>query len=570
MSLAEACRDSFSQPIRHRGNAYFLGGRARIKRVTDTDLTAEVRGSGRRLYTVEIDTSEADAGGISATCSCPHYERGALCKHIWAVLLQADRDGTTRKLLGAESDPWEPDDDGPWDAETDQFDEELDDEVDDAEESLVARLVRNPWQTNRQSYGPRRDGRAKPDAGWQAHLDDIASHAWHSLERTAGSSRRTRGVEAWFVLNVGECLAGGKLIIDLGQRERQRDGEFGKIKRLDVRPGQIPSLGDPVDSELVELLVGNQAAELIQKPYYAYREFQRSVSRVAVAPALYDTVLPRLAATGRFVWQLDSSLPVEEARPIQWDDGEPWHFRLRVEEDEARQLWRFSGWLDRGEHAVSIHDAVLLMATGLVLFPERLARFEVPEADFGWIVSLRGGAALEVPFGKRDQLLETLYELPQLPDTDWPEALRVEHHREPVQARLELQSPQEDAYRPPGQLSAKVSFLYGERAFSWDDPASGGFHPEQNRVLVRDREREAELLDQLAGTAVTWNQLDDGLAREAHVFLHQQQLPEVVRQLNSLGWIVESQGVRLRRPGSFQLSVSTEVDWFELNGQNVF
>ena len=44
-------------------------------------------------------------------------------------------------------------------------------------------------------------------------------------------------------------------------------------------------------------------------------------------------------------------------------------------------------------------------------------------------------------------------------------------------------------------------------------------------------------------------------------------MPTIVDTLVREGWVVEAEGHRLRRPGEFHLSVTTGVDWFELDGE---
>ena len=134
------------------------------------------------------------------------------------------------------------------------------------------------------------------------------------------------------------------------------------------------------------------------------------------------------------------SLPAEEGSSIAWDDGEPWRFRLRAEEDDQRQLWRLSGQVCRGGEVVSFSDVVLLMATGIILFPDKLARLDVSPDHFGWIVILRAQPAIQVPYSDRDQWLDTLYHFPELPEMDLPAALRVDQLLGNPRGRVEIKS----------------------------------------------------------------------------------------------------------------------------------
>jgi superfamily II DNA or RNA helicase len=529
---------------------------------------------------VEIDWSNAADAEVAATCTCPHYEDGYLCKHIWATLLKIDRDGLAHAIPRCDRVVHE------YDEESEEDDGDWDDEDSYEEDSYEEDSYDDDWygEPFDEITGPRRAAtlpeRLAGDRTAQRHSQPrVAASAWqrqlrlisdHATSQAASTPAETLGArkqrEAWFVLSVGDSLANGRLVVDLRQRETMKNGEFGKIKKLSVQPDEIPDFTDENDRRLVELLVGSQAGD--DSPYGRYGYYgYRSISRSVVAPAMYDVLLPKLSATGRFVWQLNSASPPEEGTRIAWDDGDPWRFRLAVEEDDGRQLWRILGSICRGDKSVPLDDVVLLMATGLVLFPDKLARFDVPPADFGWVASLRRQSPIEVPYADRDELLDALYRLPQFPEIDLPAALAVEQVRQTPRGRLEIKSPENPTYYSREQLFAKVGFVYGDRKFGLDDASAGLFLGEENRALLRDRGKEAELLGQLASLRLRPVGGSSYHNRQSDLSFHQRRLAEVVYALAREGWIVESEGVRIRQPGSFNLSVTSGVDWFELGGQ---
>ncbi|HUT12369.1 MAG TPA: SNF2-related protein [Thermoguttaceae bacterium] len=561
MSIADVFASSFSSTTISRGRAYFDSGRVRIRQADGQHVAADVAGSRRTPYSVDIDWSNAVDGEGAATCTCPHYEDGYLCKHIWATLLKIDREG-----LGGVIPPGRA-------SMLHEYDEELDGEDDDWEDdepdAVAGPTVHggHPDRFDVRGAPIRHTNRSSPTSIWQGQLRAVSDHATRqATAKGAALPSMPKQREAWFVLNVGETLNSGQLIVDFRQRETRNNGGFGKIKKLSVHVNDVPEFIDEEDGRLVELLVGNQASDESSYAHYYYSDY-RSFSRAAVAPAMYDLMLPRLCATGRFVWLSNSSRPGEEGKPIAWDGGDPWRFRLRAEDDGRRQLWRLSGRVWRGGNSEPLENAVLLMATGLVLFPDRLARFDVPRGDFGWIVSLRTQPAIEVPYADRDQLLDAFYRLPQFPEIELPAALQVEQLQGMPRGRLEIKSPEARGYYTDNQLYANCGFVYGEHKFDLHDPVAGRFDAETNRALLRDRPREAELLRQLSDLGLRATGGNSYNGREFDLSFHQKRLPEVVYRLTEAGWIVESEGVRIRRPGSFNLSVTSGIDWFELDGQ---
>src|SRR5215207_4057728 len=89
MSIPSEVVQEFSRKVRDRGQIYFVGGKVRIVDAGDGVIEARVRGS--QTYTVYIDTNY-DPWDFE--CDCPFADSwGGICKHAWATLLKADKDG---------------------------------------------------------------------------------------------------------------------------------------------------------------------------------------------------------------------------------------------------------------------------------------------------------------------------------------------------------------------------------------------------------------------------------------------------------------------------------------------
>src|SRR5215213_4872208 len=91
MSILNSLVEQFSHEVRKRGTDYFVRGAVRIVDAKPGRVRAQV--TGTRVYRVELDLDDDD---FTNECSCPYYEQWGECKHIWATILQAEREG----LLG--------------------------------------------------------------------------------------------------------------------------------------------------------------------------------------------------------------------------------------------------------------------------------------------------------------------------------------------------------------------------------------------------------------------------------------------------------------------------------------
>jgi uncharacterized Zn finger protein len=82
-------RHSFLPVIRQRGEYYAEQGRAILKDVSHGKIIAAVQGS--KLYTATAVDRHSGDGKIHVSCTCPFFQQGFPCKHLWAAIVEADR-----------------------------------------------------------------------------------------------------------------------------------------------------------------------------------------------------------------------------------------------------------------------------------------------------------------------------------------------------------------------------------------------------------------------------------------------------------------------------------------------
>jgi SNF2 family DNA or RNA helicase len=153
--------------------------------------------------------------------------------------------------------------------------------------------------------------------------------------------------------------------------------------------------------------------------------------------------------------------------------------------------------------------------------------------------------------------------MPHLPQVDLPEALQLPSEHGVPQGHFAVLQP---------HAGFRDTQLYGTLAFLYDayqvDPQvfqAGIVDQEQQRVILRDRDAEAALVQQLTDLGVRRNA---GHYHEKGDYnFASYRLPALTTTLVRNGWIVEAEGVRIRPPGAFKLSVTSGIDWFELDGQ---
>jgi len=571
MKLTERCHHDFESGDKSRGRSYFLDDMVALGTLHPAGLIAQVEGSYDSYYRVTIDWSEASNGLLAVDCNCPRSMEGWFCKHVWATLLEMDRLGVAKRVPG--HDRLEV-------VEADEISEEVFEraikKLNSAGSSVT---LSKPAKKSKTSHK-----RAKKPTipGWQLALSNHLQRPslqfglpeeredWKSL---LTSKRR----EAWYVLDVTQSGQQQALVIELFQRETKKDGEFGKFKQLRLDESEIPTFNDPVDQELLALLVEFPDEPVDSHGYGSrYNHYQTSTTAAAVPASLYEHLLPRLAETGRFVWQLNSMLPTEEANQLAWDTGAPWQFQLELVPDDKKKKWTLTGYYQRGKQIRPLTEGVMPTPTGLLLMDDKLARLDAQGEIFDWLsMLLQAPTPIQIPYRDRERFLQQLCSAPTLPPLKLPENLAWQEVHEPPQPCLKIHAPKHGSASMRQKLGAEVAFRYGQQEIPAATLQHGLVETENGdtRVLIRDREAEAAHLAELGvlGVQPTSRYYSSGNGSrgngsdvDGELELLRSQLIGVVDTLTTKGWQVEAEGKLFRTAGEFKIEVTSDIDWFDL------
>ncbi len=554
MSLFSRCRSNFDQRDLSHGTQYFREGSAVICGVDEDLIEAQVQGSEPEPYDVVIGLEEERQGIARVDCSCPRFSDEGSCKHLVAAILAADADKRCWKFFTGKALNFVSNEDG-WD---DTF---------DVEEMYISG-GRNALPIKLLSLSNKNTVNAKPSS-WRNQLKGVLetnSAAQSFVHYRAKPISKKQQV--WFIVYGNECEQSKQLVLRFVTREPKKNGELGKPKQLDISQSQIPELADAADREALELLLGSLPSESYTY-YSSYSEnmSQRKYSRCSVAPAIGRVVLPQIAARGRLLWADHDPKSVvraqqQEPRPIGWDTGAAWQFRVHVERNENHKDWEVTGRFHRDTEAIEVSRPNCVISEGLMLLDNTLVQVELGHAR-SWIDALRKQGPLRVPNNEQDDFLEQLYQAPQSLPLEMPDELRWPRVEAPPQPRIVIKKV--ECYYGPPELGATVSFDYSGQVARPQDAALNFVDRVNRRVIARDLDREAACLAELKSA---------GLRNPSHYIkskdtpdyaLSPKVLSNVVAQLTKFGWQVEAEGRVMRSAGEFKMSVSSGVDWFDLS-----
>ncbi len=511
MSLKSRFAPQFNPKIRDRGLAYFRGGAVKILEHFDSYVLAQVEGT--LDYFVELSLG---LNSLDVACTCPYFADGEDCKHIWATMLAAD----SRNYL-PEIDLY-----GPLKLVYDN----------EALESLhlIERDDDEPTP--------------EPQPPWQQQLAVITNSVNNALppQRNPWPDNR----EIYYVVDPQASRTSGLLNVEIAFRERNRKGEWGKIKKARIQLNQIGQLSDPNDREILSLLQGGRETYWSS---YSYGSFDLP-NPFVLANTLQPLLLAKMCATGRCKFRPEAK--DAELKQLEWDDSTTWQYWLVVK--RTGDQYGLNPVLRNGFDEIEF-SAAPMTTEAVVIGPDfKIARFTTNGVR-AWSAALRTSGELTIPASETRQLIAGLLNLPSLPNLEVPPEFRFERVSFPPQPHLIVRKPTYATYQT--ELEAKLSFNYEGIEIDYFDRRNGLYDHDQNRYIERDLEAEKIALTLLNTLSIKRSSQYSEMFR-----LTPRNLPRAVTSLLANGWRVEAEGKLYRNPVSSSVSVSSGIDWFELHG----
>jgi superfamily II DNA or RNA helicase len=509
MSLKSRFAPQFNPKIRDRGLAYFRGGAVTILEHSDSHLLARVKGT--HDYFVELRLT---LYSLDVACTCPYFSDGEDCKHIWATMLAADN----KNYLS------------------------------DVDSHGPLRLLYDGVAVEALQLLEEDEPAPEPQALWQRQLTVITNSINSALlpQRNPWPDNR----EIYYIVNPQASRQSGLLSIDIAFRERNKKGEWGKIKHARIQQNQIGELSDPNDREILSLLSGGK-----ESYWSTYGYGLELPNPVTLSNTLQPLLLARMCVTGRCMFREAKDA---ELKQLEWNDTAAWQFWLVVKpvDDE----YALNLVLRNGSEEIE-SSAAPLTTEAIVVGPDfRVARL-IAKGAGAWNAALQNSGTLRVPASESRQLIAQLLTLPSIPNLELPPELQFEQVSFPPQPHLIVRRP---AYAYHTDLEAKLSLDYGGVEIDYFDRRDGVYDPDRNRFVKRDPESEKNAVALLKSLHITrgsqYSQYSEGFR------ITPRNLPRAVSGLVANGWRVEAEGKLYRNAGSSSLSVSSGIDWFELHG----
>ncbi|QDU32312.1 ATP-dependent helicase HepA [Poriferisphaera corsica] len=590
MSLMTIWSPFFQSAVRMSGRTLQLDGKVkRIDPVGEELVRAMIDDNETHTVIIEQDGKQA-----AADCTCPHFQSGAYCKHVWATLVDVQNSSS-----------------GPGASKQDLM-------------RLRARALKAKKRAA--SAAPRRP--KEPE--WVTRLSLLRVPSYERKAPTPPVLPSQRQICYVVIPNLSHRYQ--SLVIELRQRSSQSSG-WSKMKPLKVNDDLIGTLSDPIDRELTSLVIGG--AQVSEDDDSDYPRGGRPHATFRLPSGAQHMIVQKMIQTSRCFIDLGDDISGPDEFPIHWDDNGTW--RLWMVGTEVEDELVINAQLRRKDQTLPIAYPKLIIggSHGLIYYDNFIAPFDDRDA-YRWVSQFREHDrsedetkthAIHIPNDDINRFLERLYMLPQLPEIDLPAGFgREERHVEP-KPHLDLFSPgtaEASAVlnsNARNQLAARVWFEYdGRRIYpsqagrfvpmtpgtlinppedaaeatppdedpnaiaitaapdtraeafvtpeSPEDPAAieGDEEvielPPQGVLIRRDRKAERDAIAQLA----TCGLRQANAANPDMLLLPYKQMAFVVTHLMSNDWIISADRLNVRTAGPPNLSIASNVDWFELRG----
>lgn len=565
-------KEAFAAGVRARGERYWQEGRvslapdpgAALKR--GDAVVAAVDGTFR--YTTMV---VPDGAILRVCCTCPYFEeREQFCKHIWATLLALDQAEPSAMARCRVPAPLEVSD------ELEEFDEFEEHDAPHTEPVPIwHRVIAEAFQDGgRHVFEQNRAVALDPRPGTDARFEELEYLL--VAERHGGGWRPVVHARR-------RVPAPPSMITDAGTEYL--------LRPVLAHGAPLPALQDPGDRRVVAIL---SAADRALRPYVPKVTWGSSgdwsYDGWRIGPDLMPEALEALSRTGRcarWVPEDDLSMP-RPPQPdatdvdgrlerLEWHDGDPLELRLGLGRDRDGDGWElfgyFAGHVDGRDVKLRITPDYVLFHGGVLMFGGHAVRVRQTRGLAAWVDALRDtGAGLPVSAAEVDGLVATIVGMSGAPALDLPEELSWQKVSVPVTPQLRLAAELREKV-PAGNVPAGVRFAYDEWPVDPRDPRDHVVDLSGRRILARDLASEDALLLRLK--ELGFRPYVPGSRHEAAVpglggWFPSADLAQAVRCLLGEGWYVAAEDLPVRHASGIQVSVTSGINWFDVEGKAHF
>ena len=361
-SLADRLKSDFTPAVRKRGEDYAARGRVKIISCSGEQAMAVV--TGTRDYHVYLFSSRKTTD-CSVFCTCPYFEAGNMCKHIWAAL----------------------------------------------------RTIEYALPESEYAPGNGTNSKNDPEGGETGWENMFSDSFWKSDIGTPPWKHDSHNFLICYELDITP----GGAEISVVERYRRKDGALGRKRKLQA--STVEHRGLPKTDQTIIAILDNVAHREPQGYRSTFPLYVKNMERFRLESRDMDLLLPLLAETGRCMVRHHSKGIV--ASPLKLEDpmdaGLLFEVEHLAEKDTLNILPRIV-FPTAGDPEPLGSISLFFHTTPLFLIrQEHLYRLKGPTVS--WVKTVIDSGAPEVPARDIKKLYARIMTLPGKPEIRLPEPL---------------------------------------------------------------------------------------------------------------------------------------------------
>lgn len=535
MKLSDAIRDQIDSNIRAKGKMYADWNMAKIISCSDDEIIAEVREDNR--YHLEV-TIHIEPKKIAMHCTCSMFQTEGVCKHSWAVILTAEKNGFESKIVTTDTVIA-----NSRISNIDQiFGNECKNKPLDKLKDYFEQNNLSPKQEskNQNVYQFTKLGSSfqKPPPDWKNLFVISNEFDVYNLRKTENNEI----ADIYYHIDGSSKVGLNDLKIDFLTINFSPSGKPGKEIRFEVNSSKIDHLRNPLDRQIFSIILGSNS-----KSYYSY-------SYTRLTATLAEFVLPLVLQTRRCKL---ISKDNDTQLLLHYDESRKWELALSLE--NINDGYQIKPFFKFETETRDLKDAVHINNAGYVFWKNGSVNKLNAHHLCSWIQNFINETYV-IPLNEAKHFVLNFKALKDKPPFTYPEDLETkEECLEPIPVLwiFGIESWRET------NVFAELNFNYDCHTLKYKDTDKFLYDSDKDKLYRINHEFHNKCLQLLLELGVKkdiWEP-DSGL-----INFSKNSFNKIASTLITKGWIVKGEDIQFKKPGNFSFSVRSGIDWFELQG----
>ncbi|HEX3019303.1 MAG TPA: DEAD/DEAH box helicase [Chitinispirillaceae bacterium] len=538
MKISTVICEQIDSNARSRGKMYSDWGYAKIISTNKKSIEASVSGSNYHSYHVSIAIQPDE---VTVNCSCPSFETHGACKHIWATILTAEKNGFESDILDNDAILIEnnihEDDSALEEAFLNELENSSLDQLTDHINKLSKETVKRTGYKNVYQFTTKGSSTKKRPSNWKS-LFAATSNSDHSYSQ----KNDFIGRRIFYEIECADTVGLHGLYVNIKTRRVKKNGDLGQPIDFELIPDNISQIEDETDRQILSMILGTNS--------FSYPRYSSNTLNNTLA----DLVFPRMLETGKCFL---SSPISEDSLLLHYDKSTKWEFTLSLE--KSKSGYQINPSFICGSESRNIKDALYINSIGYVFWGDGTVNHLDAHKLYSWIKNFLKETYI-IPISEAHHFIVNFHELEDKPKFTYPDDLNVPEICIEPQPLLKIHGVSD--WRTT-LMMAELNFLYDQHVFRFGQSNKSIFDSDQNKLYSVNytyHKKCIDLLHELGVKEDTYNSFDYLLNFRKSRFV------PIISSLINHGWRVEGKDLQFKKPGNFSISVNSGIDWFEVNG----